>query len=62
VDAAPVGPVGPIGPTFPTEIITKINGWLLAKFVVPVPAEPSKVTGNKSHVELYVGVPDTSHF
>jgi hypothetical protein len=40
-----MGPVAPVGPTIPVDIIATIIGWLLEKFVVPVPADVDRVTG-----------------
>ena len=40
-----MGPVGPVGPTTP-DVTAKITGRLFVKFVVPVPVEDTKLTGN----------------
>ena len=62
---APVGPVGPPGPVGPVTPLTRAKNkdCVLEKFVVPVPPELSKVTGNVQY-ELaapgftLVGVPE----
>jgi hypothetical protein len=54
--------VAPVGPTTPVDIIATITAWLLAKFVVPVPAEVIRVTGISMYPVWIVGVEDTVHF
>jgi hypothetical protein len=43
-----VAPIGPVGPITPADTIAKITFALLAKPVVPVPADEIRVTGTST--------------